>query len=424
MRRRAAVLLALWAALWLLWPTVPAMQAAASIQAAAEAAPPALPAHAPVPPAESGISPGEFENITLGALEDMAQQAGVAEIDRFLAEVGRDLRAYAPPLSFSDVLSGIWRGGLDFDFGALLRGLVRYLFGETLGNAALLGKLVALAVVIAVLQNLRGAFDTDNVGRLAQMVAYLALVALAIPSFGLAFSTAQDVVNRLVGFMQALMPALLSLMISSGAMASGGLFHPLLNTAAIVSSTLVANVVLPLILVAGVLEIAGSFTPGFKLSNLVSLLRLGSVTVVGILMSAFLGIAAVYKAAGAVSDGVALRTGKFLASTFIPVIGKMFSDAAELVFGTSALLSTAVGIAGAFGILLMVSFPLMKLAAVIITYRLAGAVIQPVDTSGVSDLLNGIANTVAMVFVAVALVGLWFFISVTILISGTASLGR
>ena len=128
-----------------------------------------------------------------------------------------------------------------------------------------------------------------------------------------------------------------------------------------------------------------------------------------------LGVSTVLKASGPVADGVALRTGKFLANTFIPVVGKMFSDAAELAWGTSSLLMNVVGLAGAVGVLLLVAFPLLKLAAVILTYRLAGALIQPVSSPQVVDLLNGIANSVAMVFVAVAAAGLMFFIGVTII---------
>lgn len=363
-----------------------------------------------VPPPENGIS-------------DLVGRARVDEIDRFLGEGTLEFRGYAPELSVRDVFQQLWKGNLTFDFYSLLRGLGRYLFDEFLTNTGLLAKLVGLAVVMAVLRNLQGAFQREAVGQVAQLAGHLVLVAIALSTFKVAFDTASEVVARLVNFMQALLPTLLALLMANGSLATGGLFHPLMAAAVTVASTLVSGVVIPLILVSGLIEMVSGFSPGFKLSGLTGLIKLGSITILGLAMSAFLGIASVYKAAGSVSDGVALRTGKFLAATFIPVIGKMFADAAELVASTSSLLTGAVGLVGSLGILVVVAFPLMKLAAIIITYRLAGAVVQPLDLSGISDVLNGIGNTVAMIFVTVACVGLWFFVAVTIIMGSATGAG-
>ncbi len=358
-----------------------------------------------------------------GEMMDLANRAGVEEVDRFLREQSAELRGYAPDLSVWEVFRGLWTGGFEFDFKSLLGGLGRYLFGELLTNASLLAKLVGLAVVMAVLRNLQGAFQREAAGQVAQLTGHLVLVAIALSTFKVAFDTAAEVVSRLVAFMQALLPTLLALLMANGSLATGGLFHPLMGAGVTVASTLVAGVVIPMILVSGLIEMVSGFSPGYKLSGLTGLIKLGSVTVLGLVMSAFLGLASIYKAAGSVSDSVALRTGKFLAATFIPVIGKMFADAAELVASTSLLLTGAVGLVGSLGILILVAFPLMKLAAIIITYRLAGAVIQPLDSSGISDVLNGIGNTVAMVFVTVACVGLWFFVAVTIIMGSATGAG-
>lgn len=360
-----------------------------------------------------------------GAWRDLADSAGVAEVDRFLAALDEDVRRFTADAdwSVSRVAADLSRGEFRFDLAALLRGAGRYLFGELLANTALLGKLVALTVVVAVLQSLQAGFGSEATSRLARMVAFLVLMAIALSGFAVALQTARDVVQRLVSFMQALLPTLLALLVAGGGVASGGLFHPLMTASVTVGASLALNVVLPLVLVSGVIETLGALAPGFRLSGLVSLLRLGALTVLGLTMSAFLGVAAVARAAGGVSDSVALRTGKFLASTFIPVIGKMFADAGELVLGTSSLLAGAVGLAGAAAVLVMVAFPLMKLAAIIITYRLAGAVVQPLDGGEVTDLLTGIANTVAFVFASVAAVGVWFFVSVAIMLGSVTGAG-
>lgn len=354
--------------------------------------------------------------VRLDDLADVAAAAGIPELAAFLDQVRADLGQYAPDVAFTTLWQDLAAGRAVLDPVSLLNGLWRYLLTEVIGQAALLAKLVGLAVTLAVLHVLRPGYPDSAVGHVAGWVGHLAVAALAAASFALAFGLARDVVTSLAGFMQAVLPVALALLIANGHVASGGLFQPLMSGAVLVGSQLVSTVVLPLAVAAGTVELVGGFVPTFRVSQLVGLLRMAAVTVLGLLFSVFLGLASMYRAAGSVSDSVALRTGKFLAGSIIPVVGKMFSDAAELVMTSSAVLTSAVGVLGAAGIVLLAVFPLVKLAALVLTYRVAGAVVQPVDGGGVSDMLNGIGNTMAIMLGAAATVALWFYLMLTILL--------
>lgn len=345
------------------------------------------------------------------------------DIDEFLRQAQSGVADFTPEVTVRGLLASL-TSGHGFDWRALLRGLIRYLFAETVAATGLLAKLVALAVLAAVLHNVQGAFGDGAAGRVAAMVTYLTTATLALSSFAVAFGTARAVVDRLVAFMQALLPTLLALLAANGGVVTVPLLHPVMVATINIAAVLVRDVVLPLILVSALLELVSTFSSSYKLSGAVALLRYGAVTAMSLAMVLVLGVSGALKASGPVADGVALRAGKFAASTFIPVVGKMFSDAAELVWGSSTVLMSAVGLAGAVGIVLLVSFPLVKLVALILTYRLAGAVIQPVGDPEVVNLMNGVANAVAFAFVAVAAVALLFFVGVTMLMgAGNALLG-
>ena len=55
----------------------------------------------------------------------------------------------------------------------------------------------------------------------------------------------------------------------------------------------------------------------------------------GGLLTIFLGIISIQGATAAVTDGVTIRTAKYLTGNFVPVVGRMFSDAADMVVGAS-----------------------------------------------------------------------------------------
>lgn len=338
-----------------------------------------------------------------------------AEIDRFLGDLNRELRGYAPPLTLRDALQAA-KNQDRWDPWSLLRGLGRYLVSEVLLSTALLGRLLVLAVIGALLQHLQSSFERETAGKVARWAIYLVLVAVAFTSLHTAMQIAREVLTRLAGFMMALLPTLLTLLAGVGGIASAAIFHPAMLATVTGVSHLMEVVVFPLLYLAAVVELASGVDENLKLSGLAGLLKLAAVTAMGLGFTVFLGVVAVKGAAGAVADGVTLRSGKFLASTFIPVVGKMFSDAAELVIGSSLLLKNAVGLVGAAAILLMVAFPLLKIVSLIFVYRLAGALVQPVGAGAVAAGMNAVAGSLTLIAACVAVVALMFIISVTVML--------
>lgn len=75
----------------------------------------------------------------------------------------------------------------------------------------------------------------------------------------------------------------------------------------------------------------------------------------GIFMTVFLSVISVQGTATAVADGVAIKTAKFVTGNFIPVVGRMFTDAADTVISASVILKNTIGLAGA-GILLFLHY--------------------------------------------------------------------
>lgn len=315
------------------------------------------------------------------------------------------------------------------DFIALLRGegfpyrpqevvaaLGRALLGSVAENLALLGWLVVLAALLAVLRTLQSAFQSEAVARTAYVVIYLALVAVALVAFQQAARTALGIVDGLVRLMLALAPLLIVLLAAVGAVVTAGLFHPVLVFVIHATGIVVARWVVPAVFLATVLDVVNQLPGRVRLSRLAELLRQGGVYAMLMLFTVFLGVMTVEGAAGAVADGVALRTVKFAAGTFVPVLGKMFADATELVVTSSLLLKNAVGLFGAATVALVAAWPLLKVVALVLTFRLAAALVQPLGDGGFADALQAMASGLTLIGVATAAVSLMFFLALTILV--------
>lgn len=324
--------------------------------------------------------------------------------------------------SIGQIAQAVLHKHMPFDPRVLLSALVTALLGDLTVEGRVLGIIFLLTVLAALLARLGETFegnDKQGLVSLTQMVVVSALILVALHSFGVAIGMIQGLVSNLVHFMESLIPLLMVLIAGSGAIASAGIFHPLMLLVTNTVAVLTKRWVLPLVLMATLLELVSLWLPKFSLKTLGGLFRQVGLTLLGGLMTLFLGVMAVEGAAGSVADGVTLRTGKFLANTFVPVIGKMFSDAMEAVLGSSMLLKNAVSVFGALGIIALVAFPLVKLFAMMVLYRVGAAAAEPLGVSGVSEALNLMANALGWLMAVAGAVALMFFLVVTVVVGTT-----
>lgn len=373
------------------------------------------PAHAAAAGAPPGAAPSA--ETPAGMATEQLSGLSTAELEAFIADLNRDTQGLLPEFSLRDILAGLTGGGFRANAQALLQGIVRLFCREILANTGLLGKLIALAVLCALLQNLHSAFEGETVGKVAYAVCYLVLATLAIGAFAISMNAGRAVITSLVRFMQIITPLLLTLLAAMGGITSAPLFHGIVVLIINIVAVAVRDVILPLLLVAAIIEAISNFAEGWKLSHLSGFIRQAAGVALGVLLCTFVGIMLVNGAVGSVGDGVALRTAKFMANTFVPVVGKMFSDSAELVIGGSLILKNAVGIAGTVAIFLVCAFPLLKMIAMVLIFRFAAALVQPVNPGRISECLNGLAGSLALVCTAVGAVAMMFFFSTAIIVA-------
>lgn len=366
------------------------------------------------PGAVGSLSPSQLAERQLQALD-------TTEIRRFVQDLSHQLGPGAG-FGWQDLESFLRGQGLAARPQRLLAALLQVFAGELRGSLHLLGELLVLVVFAAVLRQIQGAFEGEVVARAADAAVFLALGAVCLVGFALAVRLAQSAVLDLSSFMVALMPALIGLLAATGAPTTAGLLHPALVAALGAVSLLVRSLVFPLLLLAAVLDIVGAFSPQFRLSSLSGLMRQVGLGVLGLLLTVFLGVVAVQGAAGAVTDGVGLRAAKYATRAFVPVVGGLFADAAEVVLSSGLLLKGGLGLLGLVAVALMVAVPVMKMLALWLIYRLSGALAQPVGGEAVAQVLSGVAATLGLLTVSVAAVGLTSFLSLSVLVgAGSAA---
>lgn len=337
------------------------------------------------------------------------------QMNQFITQVNRELNHELPPLSLA-VLKDIAAHGIENNWKELGRSLLFRFLNETASNLQLMGKLLFLAVLCALLQNLQSSFQNSSIALLSYSVCFVFLTVIALTAFYNALELVRQTVGTIVGFMEALLPLLLSLLVGMGAFTSAALFTPLMLFVVNAVGVLIKDVILPLLFLTGVLECVNYLSDRYRVANLASLFKQLSVVTLGFTLVLFIGFITIQGVAGGVADGLALRTAKFATTTFVPVVGKMFSDTVELVAGASLVMKNSIGIFGVVTIIMLCAVPLIKLVSLIFVMKIAGALVQPMGDEKMAKCLDGMGNNLWLVFGALATVVLMLFLAITMIV--------
>lgn len=355
------------------------------------------------------VTPGE---VYLEQLEEL----NLSGLEQLFQGLDQEIQELVPNLDVKSLLADPAGRGWNDVFGRLAQNLGAFFLRELLANSKLMGQLLLLAVCLALLTQLQGAFGDRSFRELVFAVCYLVLILLGLRSFHLATGYGLGAINNMVGLMQALLPTYAILLTGIGAITTTAVLSPILYGIMTMVSSLISKIVLPLIFFSVVVGLVGNISGRFSLAQLAGMLRQVATVSLGLLFTVFLGTTAVRGVTAPVTDGVALRATKYLASSFVPVVGKMYSEAVEVVVGSSLLLKNAVGILGIFLMLAVSVFPMAKIVAMLAVYKFVNAVVEPISDSQLTRGLAQLESGLTLLFVVVAIVSVLFFVSLLVII--------
>ena len=349
-------------------------------------------------------------------VDEQLGKLGIEDVKKYWDDLVAKYGGYLPESQKGNFMEFV-KGEKEFSIKEWMIGLLKYLFHELVANGKLLGTLIMLTIFSALLQSLQSAFAKSSVGKIADAVVYMVLIVFALNSFYVVMTYTRDTIQTMIDFILALLPILLALIATGGGVVSVSFFHPIIVFLMNTSGMLMNYIVLPLLLLATILSIVSTMSDQYKVTKLSKLLQNASVSIIGIFLTIFLGVLSVQGTATAVADGIAVKTAKFVTGNFIPVVGRMFTEAADTVLSASALLKNTVGIVGVVILLLIVAFPAIQIFCIAFIYKFAAAVLQPVGGGTIIQCLDIIGRSIIYVFACLAIVSFMFFLSITIVIA-------
>ena len=195
--------------------------------------------------------------------------------------------------------------------------------------------LIILVIVLihSILKTISDSLENTNISQIIYYVQYILIVTVILSNFTDIISMVKDTANNLVGFMNTLVPLLLSLMLFTGNIVTTGVIEPVILFMINFLGNMIEAILIPFVLVITVLSIVSKVSSQIQVSRLSKFLKSSVIWFLGIVLTLFVGVISLEGTLSSTVDGITVKTTKAAVSNIIPVVGKTLGDAVDTVLG-------------------------------------------------------------------------------------------
>lgn len=260
----------------------------------------------------------------------------------------------------------------------------------------MLGGLLTVIFLAALLNGVGDTAASGNLSRVYGMITALVCVGFLAGPVSACMQTAANTLQSGGTFLISYVPVFSSIVAASGNITSAGAYSAVVLAAAEIFTQVAGNILMPLLglcLATGTVE---AMNPAISLSGLADAMKRICSWGIGILLTIFVGLLTIQSVIGTSADSIAIRAGKYVVSSMVPVVGGALSEAYTTIKGSLGLLRGGVGI---FGIIAMVAAVLpgiLEVLAVQIAIGIGRLVADLCGVKAVSGFLKSASSALSM----------------------------
>ena len=252
---------------------------------------------------------------------------------------------------------------------------------------------------------------------ISRAAGYAAVCAAAGGLFPLVetLSIAVSAVGGTGKFMTAFVPVYAGILLAGGKAATAAGFQTLLLFAATSVSGVITGLVIPFVSLYMALSFSASAT-SLQVIRLTEGIKKAATWILGLLLTLFCGVLGIQTAVSAAGDSLSMKTVRFVAGSFLPVVGSAVGEALGTVGSCVSLLRTGVGAYGVVGVLAILLPVFVQLCFWRIALMLGEAAAEMFGCSSLGTLYKNVGSAVSILIGVTVWTALLFIISLTVVV--------
>lgn len=248
--------------------------------------------------------------------------------------------------------------------------------------------ILAIIIIHSILKSISESLENDSISKLIYYVQYIAIVTIIMSNFSDVINLVKQTSNNLIGFMNTLIPVLVSLMLYTGSITTTSILEPIILFLINFIGNLIQNILIPIILIIASISIISKISDQVQVAKLSKFLKSSTLWFLGIILTIFVGIVSLEGTLASSVDGITAKTAKSIVSSAVPVVGKILGDVVDSVLGCGIILKNAVGFVGVVIIISICIVPILKLSVLTISYKLVASISEVIADEKIVKLLD------------------------------------
>lgn len=322
--------------------------------------------------------------------QTIIEQQEEFKIQDFIKNAEKFTGEFFEDIDINEILNDAIKG--EVDNSTLLKKILNILGKEVTTNIKSLVSILAIILIHSILKSISESLENNNISKLIYYVQYILIVTVIMSNFTDIIKLVQDTTGNLIGFMNALVPLLITLMMYTGSITTSSVVEPIILFMINFIGNIIQNLIIPFVLVLTSLVIISKISDKVHIDKLSKFFKSGIVWLLGVVLTVFVGVVSLEGTLSSSVDGITAKTTKAVVSSAIPVVGKILGDAVDTVLGCGIVLKNAVGLVGVVIVIGICIMPILKLFVLSVSYKLLSTVVQPIADEKIIDLLEQIGD--------------------------------
>ena len=306
-------------------------------------------------------------------------------------------------------------GGLSFS--NIIDAVLSVIFKEVKTVLSMCITVVVIGIICSLIKNLQSAFSSDSISEIAFYACYFLMIIVLTRTFMISLDLAKDIITNISEFMSKLLPILVIMLGVAGGFTQSATMDPIVLGTTILIPKIYLNIILPLILVTFVLQFTNNISSESKISNLCSFVKSSVLWIQGLILTVYIGLLTIRGITASTIDAVTLKTAKFTIDSFIPIVGKTFSDAIASVAGYSLIIKNAIGSVGLVILVLIIIYPIIKIFLSSSILKISSALLEPIADKRITKSVFSAGDSLILILSSVLSVSLMFFVLIAMMVS-------
>ena len=318
---------------------------------------------------------------------------------------------------FSDIYQNVRSLNLNLNPKKLLTDCINVFVNEVRNILGTMKYIMLIVCINSFMTNFNSSFVSSGINNAVYLACYCLFVVFSAKAFSDAGQICISLIDKVITLLKVAVPVCISLITTSANITSQIALKPLYLYFLEFIACFLTKFILPVINAFFALSTVGCISARFSIRNLTDLLKkVIKWTMTGV-VTLFIGSISVM---GVVTDKVIFKGEKsvrFVLGNFVPIVGRLLSDTLETVAASAVLIKNSVGISGIIMIAVICIPPLIKLFAMVFSYKLCSALIEPICDRRLSSILSVLSSSVELMLGICVTAGVILSISVSVLLA-------